>query len=204
MPNPIFRQAKAFSLLSVLLLFGCSGKQPPKTRPALPPINTLCVLPTLLSSMDPELSEADQAAIIARAQGQVFGALDAIRPSGLKLVKITPETGETECDAKLASNIVFLRLVKKENSTAAAAASVAGVALAAVVGIGFVTVPTAQMSMNLSLTESSSHRVLWSTTEQVTRQTYSFKDDYPTQALKMLEIVAGRIQKKFPIQKPRS
>jgi hypothetical protein len=149
------------------------------------------------------LSEADQQAIRILAQSKIADSLLAILPPEVTLVRPSSPAEAQGCDAHLITNIFFLKLVKKEDAQKSAAISAAGLVLGAVVGVGFITLPSAQMAVSLSLTEKPTDHVLWQTTEQMSHEVISFKGNYTSQASNLLNVLAERIQKQFPIQKPK-
>jgi len=187
-------------LTAVILLCGCGHKKAGQEAGTHADIDCICVTPARLLSSEPELVESDREAISSLVREEVEAAVSEVIPADTKLVSLTNETTPDECDAVLSTNVVFLELVEKEDAAKSAAATAAGVALMAVTGFGFVTVPTARMSVNLTLTDHRDNAVLWSVTEQVSAPSLSIKENYAGQVRSMTGPLKTRVKNKFPVR----
>lgn len=203
------RILKVRFLVAGFLIFGAFGCA--KKKPAPPPlprrileIQSICVLPGELQGSKPVLAEADQQAIARQVQEEVIKALAEIVPPEVRLIRSEALAGPAECQAFLVSRILILRLQERKDAAKSVGMNVAGVALAAVVGIGFISIPTTGMVAQVALYDASNRQLLWHFTDQVERETMSFREDYPAQTQKLLQPFAEDLQKKFPIKKPPS
>jgi hypothetical protein len=187
-------------LMALVCLSGCGAKEPGQAKEPLPDIDCICVMPARVLSSEPRLEDSDREAIRFIVQEEVAAAVSGVIPADTRLVRVSEEMQTDECEALLATDVAFLQLVEKEDTAKSAAATAAGVALMAVTGVGFFTVPSARMSVNLTLTDHRDGAVLWSATEQVSAPSLSVRENYAGQVRSMTGPLQTRVKNKFPVR----
>jgi hypothetical protein len=188
-------------LLTLSLLYCCSTKAPTPIVKPMPEISCICLDPVELVSSEPVLEEDVKLKIEEIATNALDNSISEILPPDMEFNLLSEETDIDECEMILKSRIVFLKLVEKDDTIKSAAQTAAGIGLMVVTGIGFYTVPTGEMSINISLLDGPDGKVIWQTTEQSKIASASLKEDYPVQATKLVTQTMPHITEKFPYQK---
>jgi hypothetical protein len=184
-----------------VILSGCGSKKGVEETAMPADIECICVMPARVMSSEPPLEEAEMKSIGLLVQSEISSALMETIPDDVRLVRVYEDTDTDQCDALLSADIVFLQLVETKDTAAAAAATTAGVALMAVTGIGFFSVPAARMSVNLALTDCDDNTVLWKTMHQLSAASLSIGENYRGQVRSMTDQLKYRVKNQFPIRK---
>lgn len=192
-----------FAVLSVALVFGCSTKKTDLEAVTYPELESVCVLPVDILRTDPIVEEAEREALGRAMQKELVTML--METSTVKVRTVDAVEGSTlmSCDSYLKAQVSSLNLVEKKDTAASVAATTVGVALMAVTGIGFVSIPTARMTISLELEDARDQSQIWDTTEKLSLPSVSVKEDYRYQVTAMTNHLKPMLSREFPYHREK-